>query len=465
MKKYDILVIGAGPAGYIAAIKSAQLGKKVLCIDDNEYLGGTCLNMGCIPSKSLLQSSHYYHKAQNELKEHGVYCKDVTFSLSTIMKKKITTLQSLGQGIAGLFKKNKVDYLNGTAILEDAYSIKAILKNGSHEIITTDNIILATGSVPICIPNINIDEINILTSTGSLSLNKVPEKMAIIGGGAIGLEIGSIWSRLGADVTVIEFSTNILNILDQDVSNTACKILQKQGLKFTLNSKVIQAEILNKKVIITIQKNNQHETMIVDKLLVAVGRKADTSKINLHKVGIKTDEKGRIPVNDIYQTAVKNIYAIGDVITGAMLAHKASEEGIALAEILAGQKGSVNYNAVPNVIYTYPEIASVGKSEKQLISENTQYKIGKFPFIANSRSKITGETDGFIKILSCKNTDTILGVHIIASNAGELIAEAILAIEFKASSEDLARICKPHPTVNEAMKEAALSSYFKAIHF
>jgi dihydrolipoamide dehydrogenase len=464
-KKYDVLIIGSGPAGYVAAIKLSQLGKKVACIDANEHLGGTCLNVGCIPSKSLLQSSHHYYKAKNDFHHQGIYCEKLTFSLPKMMEEKKKTLEGLGQGIAGLFKKNKVDYFNGLASFQDAHSVTINMKNGPQQKVGADNIIIATGSNPIHIPDIAVDEKYIITSTGGLSLSEVPKKMAIIGAGAIGIEIGSVWSRLGSDVTVIEFNENILSGFDQDMSREARRSLQKQGLKFLTSSKVNGAHVVNNQVILEVTSKDGTQKMTVDKLLVAVGRKAHTDNLGLENIGITTDSRGKIEVNNQYQTVLKNVYAVGDVIAGPMLAHKAADEGIAVAEILAGEAGHVNYDVIPNVVYTHPEIASVGKSEYQLKEGGVSYNTGKFPIMANSRGRAIKESEGFVKILACSKTDTILGVHIIAANAGELIAEAVVAMEFKASSEDLARICKPHPTLNEAVKEAALATYSQSIHF
>jgi dihydrolipoamide dehydrogenase len=465
MKKCDILVIGAGPAGYVTAIKSAQLGKNVICVDNNNHLGGTCLNVGCIPSKSLLQSSHHFYKAKNEFKNHGIHCQKLSFSVTEMMQHKDDSLKGLGQGIAGLFKKNKIEHLNGLASFKDKNTVNVQLKDGGKEEINAENVIIATGSNPIHLPNIAIDEKNILTSTGALSLNAVPKKMVVIGAGVIGLEIGSVWARLGADVTIVEFTDNVLNGFDQDVCKETQKSMQKQGLKFMLSSKVTAAKAGKTNVVLEIESKNGTEKMTADKLLVAVGRKANTDKLGLENIGVKTDQHGRIEVDSHYQTAAKNIYAIGDVIAGPMLAHKASDEGIAIAEILSGQAGHVNYDTIPNVVYTHPEIASVGKSENQLKDEAIEYNVGKFPFMANSRGRVIGETEGFVKILACKKTDTVLGVHIVSANAGELIAEAAVAMEFKAASEDLARICNPHPTLNEAVKEAALATFAKPIHF
>ena len=466
MEKYDVLIIGGGPGGYVAAIKAAQLGKKVACIDNKQFIGGTCLNVGCIPSKSLLNITHKYHDAKHNFASRGIECKDISFSLDKIMKTKDSTVSGLGQGIAGLFKKNKVDYFNGLGKFESNNKISVALNGGENKLLEADNIIIATGSVPVTLPNIKIDEEKIVTSDGALSLKKVPKKMIVIGGGVIGLELGSVWSRLGAKVEVVEFADNILFGFDSDIRKEARKVFEKQGLTFKLSSKVTSAQIKNGKVEVEITSisGGNSEKVDCDVVLVAVGRKPNTESLNLGKIGIKLDEKGRVMVNGQFKTNISNIYAIGDVIAGPMLAHKASDEGVVVAEIIDGQHGHVNYDTIPGVVYTHPEIASVGKTEDELKNNNVEYKIGKFPFLANSRARTSGETDGFVKIIACKKTDQILGVHIIGDAAGELIAEATVAMEFKAASEDLARICNPHPTLNEAIKEASLAAYFKPIH-
>jgi len=466
MEKYDVLIIGGGPGGYVAAIKAAQLGKKVACIDNKQFIGGTCLNVGCIPSKSLLNITHKYHDAKHNFASRGIECKDISFSLDKIMKTKDSTVSGLGQGIAGLFKKNKVDYFNGLGKFESNNKISVALNSGENKLLEADNIIIATGSVPVTLPNIKIDEEKIVTSDGALSLKKVPKKMIVIGGGVIGLELGSVWSRLGTKVAVVEFADNILFGFDSDIRKEARKVFEKQGLTFKLSSKVTSAQIKNGKVEVEITSisGGNSEKVDCDVVLVAVGRKPNTESLNLGKIGIKLDEKGRVMVNGQFKTNISNIYAIGDVIAGPMLAHKASDEGVVVAEIIDGQHGHVNYDTIPGVVYTHPEIASVGKTEDELKNNNVEYKIGKFPFLANSRARTSGETDGFVKIIACKKTDQILGVHIIGDAAGELIAEATVAMEFNAASEDLARICNPHPTLNEAIKEASLATYFKPIH-
>ena len=448
MEKYDILVIGGGPGGYVTAIKAAQLGKKVACIDNKEFLGGTCLNVGCIPSKSLLNTTHKYHEAKHNFSSKGIECKDVSFSLEKIMEVKYSTLSGLGQGIAGLFKKNKIDYFNGIGEFETNNRILINSNNGENVTVEAENIIIATGSVPVTLPGIEIDEEKIVTSDGALSLKKVPNKMIVIGAGVIGLELGSVWSRLGASVEVVEFADDILPGFDLDVRKEAKKIFEKQGLSFKLASKVTSAQVIEDKVEVNISSvsSDDSERMDCDVVLVAVGRKPNTESLNLDKVGIKLDDRGRVIVDGQFKTNIPNVYAIGDVIAGPMLAHKASDEGVVVAEIIDGQHGHIDYNAIPSVVYTHPEIASVGKTEDELKKDQIDYKVGKFPFLANSRARTSLETDGFVKILACKESDQVLGVHIIGDAAGELIAEAAVAMEFKAASEDLARICNPHPT-------------------
>ncbi|WPX96626.1 dihydrolipoyl dehydrogenase [Candidatus Bandiella euplotis] len=468
MEKYDVLVIGGGPGGYVAAIKAAQLGKKVACVDNKKFLGGTCLNVGCIPSKSLLHSTHQYHQAKHDFIRHGIEFKELNFSLDKMMKNKQDTLEGLGNGIAGLFKKNKIIYYNGFASFNSiGKEVVVNLNNGEKKTISAESIIIATGSTPIMLPNILVDEEKIITSDGALSLKTVPNKMIIIGAGVIGLELGSVWSRLGAKVEIVEFADNILPGFDNDIRKEAKKLFEKQGLAFRVSSKVIKAEVIGKKVNIEIEavQNGVVEKIDADVVLVAIGRKANTKGLGLENIGINLDERGRVSVNNKFSTNVTGIYAIGDVIAGPMLAHKASDEGVAVAEIINGQHGHVNYNTVPGVVYTHPEIAVVGKTEDELKQNKVPYKVGKFPFLANSRARTSNETDGFVKIVACANTDEVLGAHIIGASAGELIAEIVLAMEFKASSEDIARICNPHPSLNEAIKEAALATYFKPIHF
>jgi dihydrolipoamide dehydrogenase len=467
MEKYDVLVIGGGPGGYVAAIKSAQLGKKVACVDNQKFLGGTCLNWGCIPSKSLLHSTHQYHQAKHDFAARGIEFTGLSFSLDKMMENKTSTLSGLGQGISGLFKKNKIDYYNGFANFSKSKEVLMNLNNGEKKSITADHIIIATGSTPITLPNIAVDEERIMTSDGALSLKKVPEKMIVIGAGVIGLELGSVWSRLGTKVEIVEFADNILPGFDSDIRREAKKIFEKQGLTFKLSSKVTKAQVIGEKVKVEISAatGGDVEKLDCDVVLVAVGRKPNTQGLGLENIGVELDARGRIAVDSKFSTNITGVYAIGDVIAGPMLAHKASDEGVVVAEIIDGQHGHINYDTVPGVVYTHPEIAVVGKTEDELKQNNISYKVGKFPFLANSRARTTGETEGLVKIIACAKTDEVLGAHIIGASAGELIGEVVLAMEFKAASEDLARICNPHPSLSEAVKEAALATYFKPIHF
>jgi len=462
---FDVVIIGGGPGGYVCAIRSAQLGFKTACIESRATLGGTCLNVGCIPSKSLLNLSENFSKAKKNFSSVGIEIKELTLNLSKMMKTKEKTVTILTKGIEFLFKKNKVTHIKGQASFKSNNEIIVQEKN-SQKIYKANRIIISTGSVPTSLPGIKIDEKIIVSSTGALSFNKVPKELVIIGGGYIGLEMGSVWKRLGSNVTVIEFLDHIASGIDKDMSSEFLKILKKQEINFKLNSKVIRVNVIKDKAVVNYISNETSERKKIeaDKVLVAVGRKPYTEGLNLKKVSVKSDNQGRIQVDNKFQTSVKNIYAIGDVIRGPMLAHKAEEEGIAVAEIIAGQSGHVNYNMIPVVIYTSPEVASVGKTEQQLIEENIKYKIGKFPFMANPRAKVINETEGFVKILAEEKTDKVLGVHIVGAHAGDMIAEMVLAMEFGASSEDIARTCHAHPTYSEAIKEAALAVDKRPIH-
>tara|TARA_Y100000816_G_scaffold247501_1_gene196243 strand:- start:3845 stop:5251 length:1407 start_codon:yes stop_codon:yes gene_type:complete len=464
---FDLVVIGGGPGGYVCAIRAAQLGLKAACIESRGALGGTCLNVGCIPSKSLLNLSENFHKAKKDFNRQGIEIDGVKLNISKMMSNKDKSIQVLTKGVEFLFKKNKVTYFKGKGVLFSKNDIVVYENSNQRVNIKSKNIVIATGSIATSLPGIEIDEKNIVSSTGALSFDKVPKKLAVIGGGYIGLEMGSVWSRLGSDVTVLEYLDYITPGMDREISNEFQKILSKQGIKFKMGSKVDSIKDVGNQVIIsyTDVKSSKKEKMEVNKVLVAVGRKPYTEGLNLSKVGIKKDSKGRIEVNNKLQTSVNNIYAIGDVIKGPMLAHKAEEEGIAVAEILAGQSGHVNYDVIPGVVYTSPEVATVGKTEEQLKEKNISYKIGKFPFMANSRAKVNNETDGFVKILADSKTDKVLGVHIIGPHCGDMIAEMALAMEFGASSEDIARTCHAHPTHTEAIKEAALAVDKRPIHF
>ncbi|MBO6482777.1 MAG: dihydrolipoyl dehydrogenase [Pelagibacteraceae bacterium] len=466
-KNFDLLVIGGGPGGYVCAIRAAQLGLKTGCIESRGTLGGTCLNVGCIPSKSLLNLSELYHKAKNNFDNLGIETKDIKLNLKKMMANKNKSVQVLTKGIEFLFKKNKISYIKGKGVLFSKNDI-VVYENEKKTTYKSKNIVIATGSLPTSLSGVKIDEKNVISSTGALSLEKIPNNLVVIGGGYIGLEMGSVWARLGSQVTVIEYLDHIIPGMDREVSREFQKILTKQGIKFKLDSKVTGASTeKNKKVIVDFVNNKTKvkERMECEKVLVSVGRKPYTEGLNLSKIGINKDNKGRIEVNEKFQTSVQNIFAIGDVIKGPMLAHKAEEEGIAVAEILAGQAGHVNYSVIPGVIYTTPEVASVGKTEEQLKSLNINYKIGKFPFLANSRAKVNNETDGFVKILADSKTDKVLGAHIIGPHCGDMIAEIVLAMEFGASSEDIARTCHAHPTHTEAIKEAALAIDKRPIHF
>ena len=462
-EKFDVTVIGGGPGGYVCAIRLSQLGLKTACIEFRGSLGGTCLNVGCIPSKNLLNFSENFHKAKN-FTNIGIEVGEVKLNLSKMMKNKDKAVADLTKGIEFLFKKNKVTYFKGKGSFKSSNEI-SILADNKETVIQTDKTIISTGSEPVSIPGIDFDEEKILSSTGALSISKLPKKMIIVGGGYIGLEMGSVWSRLGTQIEVVEYLDHITPGMDKEISKEFEKILKKQGIKFHLNTKV---EKINKNKngvsINTLDKSNKKNTIEADVVLISVGRRPFTKYLNLEKIGVQTDKKGMVKVNKSFETNIKNIYAIGDVIDGPMLAHKAEEEGIAVAEIIAGQSGHVNYDVIPGVIYTSPEVAYVGKTEEQLKVNKTNYKVGKFPFLANSRAKAINEPEGFVKILADTKTDKVLGVHIIGPHAGEMIAEMSVAMEFGASSEDIARTCHAHPTFSEAIKEAALSVDKRQIH-
>ena len=463
-EKFDSVVIGGGPGGYVCAIRLAQLGQKTACIESRGALGGTCLNIGCIPSKNLLNLSENFKKAKN-FSKIGIEIGDVKLNLDKMMKNKDKAVSILTKGVEFLFKKNKVTYLKGfgSFISDKKISVKG--EDGKNKEVEAKNIIIATGSEAMPMPNVEFDEETIVSSTGALSLKAVPKNLVIVGGGYIGLEMGSVWSRLGAEVNVIEFLDHITPGMDREISEEFMKILKKQNIKFHLNRKVTSVKKNNNGVqISTSDKNGDDKEFNCDVALISIGRKPFTSNLNLNSVGVKLDEKGRIKIDKKFQTSAKNIYAIGDVIDGPMLAHKAEEEGIAVAEIIAGQSGHVNYDLIPGVIYTSPEVASIGLTEEQLKEKNKSYKIGKFPFMANSRAKAIDEPEGFVKILADKATDKVLGVHMIGPHVGEMIAEMAVAMEFGASSEDIARTCHAHPTFSEAIKEAALSVEKRQIH-
>jgi dihydrolipoamide dehydrogenase len=460
-QEFDLIVIGGGPGGYVAAIRAAQLGMNVACVEMRGSLGGTCLNVGCIPSKALLNSSEKYDEAKNHFADLGIKAK-VELDLPTMMAQKDKAVSGLTQGVEGLFKKNKITYIKGKGSIKGAGEV---LVDGK-EVLKTKRILIATGSDIMRLPGIEIDEKKIVSSTGALALEKVPGHLVVVGGGVIGLELGSVWKRLGAKVTVVEFLDRIGGPMDFEVARQFQRVLEKQGMEFKLGMKVTAADAKGKGVALTMEpaKGGAAETLIADIVLVSIGRRPYTEGLALDKAGVKLDERGRVAVDGHYQTSVKGIYAIGDVIAGPMLAHKAEDEGMAVAEIMAGERGHVYYDAIPSVIYTWPEVASVGKTEEELKAAGVQYKVGKFPFMANSRARTVGQTDGFVKIIADAKTDLVYGVHILGPYAGTMIAEAVLAMEYGASSEDIARTCHAHPTHNEAVKEAALAVSGRAIH-
>lgn len=456
MQKFDLIVIGSGPGGYVGAIRAAQLGLKVAIIEKDKSFGGTCLNVGCIPSKILLESSEHYHFAKQSLKAHGIHCKDVTLNLKTMIDRKNKMTADLTKGIQFLFKKNKITSFQAWASLRSATEVDITLKN-STETLQAKNILLATGSSAIELPFAKWDKDYIVSSTEALNFSKVPQHLVIIGGGYIGLELGSVWSRLGSKVTVIESNSSICSAMDKDLKDKLFMSLKKQGFDFHLSCSVTDIQVKNSKaqVQFTDSKKASH-AIPCDKVLVCVGRRAFTKNLGLQKIGLKTNALGKLEVNSHFQTHVKNIFAVGDLIDGPMLAHKAEEEAVAVAEYLVEGYGHVNYKTIPSVIYTWPEASSVGQTEQQLIQKNQAYSVGRFPFAANGRARSLDCTEGFVKILACKKTDKILGVHILGPRAGDLIAEAVLAMEFHASSEDLARTCHAHPSLSEAIREASL---------
>ncbi|AEK74755.1 dihydrolipoyl dehydrogenase [Rickettsia conorii subsp. heilongjiangensis] len=451
MQEFDLVVIGSGPAGYTGSIRAAQLGMKVACIEKSDTLGGTCLNIGCIPSKALLNSSEKYEAALKHFENIGITA-DVKLDLQKMLANKDKVVLDLTKGIESLFAKNKVTRIKGEAKISSSNIVEV-----NKEQIKAKNILITTGSSVIEIPNIKIDEEFIVSSTGALKLSKVPENLIVVGGGYIGLELGSVWRRLGAKVTIIEYTPSIVPMLDKEIATQFMKLQQKQGIEFKLNTKVLSAEVKSGKVNLTIEEGGKSSVVTSDVVLMAVGRKAYTQNLGLESVGIITDKQGSIEINDRFQTAISNIYAVGDVVKGAMLAHKAEEEAVAAVEIMAGQAGHVNYHLIPSVIYTYPEVASVGETEEQLKEKGINYKVGKFPFLANSRARAIGSTEGMVKILADSKTDRVLGAHIIGADAGTLIASLTAYMEFGAASEDIARTCHAHPTLSEAIKEAALS--------
>ncbi|KAI8107578.1 hypothetical protein M9435_002606 [Picochlorum sp. BPE23] len=462
----DLVVIGGGPGGYVGAIKAAQLGLDVACVEGRGSLGGTCLNVGCIPSKALLQSSHMYAEATKHFGSHGVTVDNVGVDLGKMMEQKDKAVEGLTKGIEGLFKKNKVEYVKGWGSLKSSNEVEVAMEDGSSQVLKAKNIMIATGSDVAQLPGITIDEEKIVSSTGALKLKEIPKKMVVIGGGVIGLEMGSVWSRLGSEVTVVEFTDTIVPTMDGECRRVFQRSLTKQGLKFKLKTKVCSADVSDSGVKLTVEpaKGGEQETIEADIVLVATGRRPVTENLNLEGVGVQLDERGRIKVDDHFRTTIPNVYAIGDVIPGPMLAHKAEEDGVAAVEIIAGKVGHVNYNTVPGIVYTHPEVASVGMTEEEVKAAGIEYKTGKFSFVANSRARAVDDTDGVAKFIADAKTDKILGAHIVGPNAGELIMECVLAMEYGASTEDIGRTCHGHPTMSEAVKEAAMATYSKPIH-
>ena len=465
MTDYDLIIIGSGPGGYVAAIKAAQLGMKVACVEKEKTLGGTCLNIGCIPSKALLYSSEKYSETSNKISEHGIKVGNINVDISKMMQRKNNIVKKLTTGISFLFKKNKITHIAGHASFIDTKTI--LVKDEKEERrYSALNFIIATGSSSMERPGIRVDEKQIVTSSGALSLSEIPKTMLVIGGGYIGLEMGSVWSRLGTKVTVIEKLDRILPAMDSEVASEFKKTLEKQGIEFKLSHKVIATKSVSKEVEVTIE-SEKDEKQTKDKfniVLMSIGRQPNTEGLNLEKIGIKLNPQKFIEINKHFKTSIDNIYAIGDVVPGPMLAHKAEEEGVSCVEIINGQKNHINYDHIPAIVYTNPEVASVGKKEEQLKESSINYSVGKFPFMANGRALTTSTSDGFVKILVNKKTDSILGAHIIGHDAGQLIAEIVTTMEFGGSAEDIARICHAHPTTSEAVKEAALNVDGRAIH-
>lgn len=463
MEQFDLIIIGSGPGGYVCAIRAAQLGLKVCCVEKGKTLGGTCLNIGCIPSKSLLHASQIFSDTKHYA-NMGINIEGVKLDLTKMMASKDESVTGLTDGIKFLFKKNKITHIQGFGKITGKSEV-TVLNDDNDQVITGKNIVIATGSEVAIPENVIVDEKDILSSTGALSLDRVPEELVIVGAGYIGLEMGSVWSRLGSKVTVIEYADRIVPNMDKEISNQFQKILIKQGIDFKLSTAFKKINKKDGKLYIAIEtQQGQASEISCDKVLISIGRKPYTFGLNLEEVGVKTDDKGFIVTKNNFQTSVDNIFAIGDCKLGPMLAHKASEEGTALAEIIVGQAGHINFDTIPSVVYTSPEVASVGKTEEELKLANINYKVGKFPFTANAKAKVMHETAGFVKILSDASSDKVLGVHMIGADVGNMIAELALAMEFGASSEDIARTCHAHPTLTESVKEAALNVDKRAIH-
>jgi dihydrolipoamide dehydrogenase len=463
---YDLIVIGAGPGGYVAAIRAAQLGKKVACIDKRGTLGGTCLNVGCIPSKALLDSSELFEMTSHRLGKHGITVSNVGLDLATMLKRKDQIVKSLTDGIAFLFRKNKVTPIQGSATLLGPGKVEVTAADGSKSIVGAGAILLATGSEVATLPALPLDGKNIVGSTEALSFDKVPQELIVVGAGYIGLELGSVWARLGGKVTVLEFLPRILPLTDGEIATLVQKSLARQGLQFHLGAKVTSASINAGRVKVLAETSTGSASFQADKVLVAVGRKPNVAGLGLDAAGVKYDPKtGKIPVNERFETNVKGVYAIGDLIAGPMLAHKASDEGIAFADLLAGKYGHVNYDTIPSVIYIWPEVSSVGLTEEQVKESGRPYRVGKFPFAASGRAKCMNETEGLVKVIADADTDRVLGVHIFGARASDLIAESVTIMEFKGSAEDIARIVHAHPTLSESVGEAARMAWLgSAIH-
>jgi dihydrolipoamide dehydrogenase len=461
--RYDVVIIGAGPGGYVAAIRAAQLGLKTACVESRGSLGGTCLNIGCIPSKALLRSSEKFAEARRDLAEHGVKLGEIALDLGSMMGRKDKVVTTLTRGVEFLFRKNKIDWLKGVGLIAAPGRVIVTSADGASQEIEAASIIIAAGSESTPLPGIDIDENRIVSSTGALALDRVPGRLVVIGGGYIGLELGSVWQRLGAKVTVVEVLDRIVPTMDRELGTALQRVLARSGIEFKLGTKVAGLREAPEGLTLELE-GAERESLTADLVLVAIGRRPYTEGLGLEAVGVAVDEHGRIIVDDGFATNIPGIYAIGDVIRGPMLEHKAAEEGVALAERLAGQKTSVDYDAIPAVIYTWPEVASVGRTEEELKAAAISYRVGKFPFTANPRARTNGYTEGFVKILADSATDRVLGVHIVGPDAGTLIAEAVLAKEFGASAEDIARTCHAHPTLSEALKEAALAVDGRAIH-
>jgi dihydrolipoamide dehydrogenase len=456
--KYDVIIIGSGPGGYVSAIRNAQLGKKTALIEKYNTLGGTCLNVGCIPSKALLDSSEHFHQAKKDFKEHGIEINEPTVNMEQMVNRKNGVVETTTGGIDFLMKKNKIDVYYGMGSFVDATHVK-VTKADGEEILEGTNIIIATGSKPIELPFAKFDKERIISSTEALNIKEVPNKMIVIGGGVIGLEMGSVYARLGTEVTVVEFAPKLIPTMDGTLSKELQKVMKKLGMKINTNTKV--SNVSRKGDVVTVtatNKKGEEVTFEGDYCLVAVGRKAYTEGLDLESAGVKVTDRGQVEVNNQLQTNVSNIYAIGDVVRGAMLAHKAEEEGTVVAEFLAGEKPHLDYNLIPGIVYTWPEVGAVGKTEEELKEAGVEYKVGSFPMRALGRSRASGDTDGIVKILADKKTDEVLGVHMVAARAADMIMEAATAMEFRASAEDMARICHGHPTFTEAIKEAALDA-------